>query len=658
MSLQVASELHHAGHISQAQSVLLKDLVISGDRHVDDLIESFNSNGNIEPLLAFLSSPQALASKTRVLSDVDAALGKSMVRMSLNARASLDIDTLMGLALDAITPKNSTRNLKMNSLISNASGFAMSPRHFPSAISPYHSASPRFPRPPHSTKGSSPRHFNFAAFGVPRRSSMGADLVERGRMSFEHALAFNTSDKRRSSTGQLAMAFDFNGIKEAEANVVTNPFETENNDMELENTPDRGNNNMETTTGNNDMDRLLTFRRACSQNLPSSGQLFSLLADPDHGVSVKGRTTSEGSFPECFVGAEATTWMTENIPVLGYDRSKAVMLGNALVRDGIVAHVSSGGNQFSDSPVDYYTFTQTRKQLGFPSAGNSQSRLASSTNQNMLPKKQAIEQLQRVQVRKEPGAPRNQEEQNLQNHHPSGRQSDQPSEQERRNELGSGDASVGRSSALAEEEQKRLQMTARMRRLRILKLKRREREAQRMMDGRVRREEEQMHRVENETLLEEEQRRRAAGRAAHIAEVNRQMKAYDARASEASGKKKRIGRFTLKQREKMMKRWKRKRARQLKRRNDGPTHQYEGRTKFANARPRVDGRFVTTKFMSDRGIHYDQATAGWVCSTLGGSRFQTAEEAVRAVDAARGGVGAASVTSAPMAERDSWEIDV
>ena len=156
----------------------------------------------------------------------------------------------------------------------------------------------------------------------------------------------------------------------------------------------------------------------------------------------------------------------------------------------------------------------------------------------------------------------------------------------------------------------------------------------------------------------EEQIRRAAGRAAHITEVNRQMKAYDARASGASGKKKRIGRFTLKQREKMVKRWKRKRARQLKRQSDGPTHQYEGRTKFANARPRVDGRFVTTKFMSDRGIHYDQATAGWVCSTLGGSRFQTAEEAVRAVDAARGGVGAASVASAPMAERDPWEIDV
>ena len=62
--------------------------------------------------------------------------------------------------------------------------------------------------------------------------------------------------------------------------------------------------------------------------------------------------------------------------------------------------------------------------------------------------------------------------------------------------------------------------------------------------------------------------------------------------------------------------------------------------------------------MSDRGIHYDQTTAGWICSTLGGARFQTADEAVRAVDASSGGVGDASVASAPMAERAPWEVDV
>ena len=96
---------------------------------------------------------------------------------------------------------------------------------------------------------------------------------------------------------------------------------------------------------------------------------------------------------------------------------------------------------------------------------------------------------------------------------------------------------------------------------------------------------------------------------------------------------KRIGRFTVKQRQKMLKRWYKKRARILKRFQEGAVDKYQGRTNYAIARPRVKGRFVTTKFMDERGIKYENAQKGWRCTTLNDAVFPTADEAVEALDA-------------------------
>ena len=102
-------------------------------------------------------------------------------------------------------------------------------------------------------------------------------------------------------------------------------------------------------------------------------------------------------------------------------------------------------------------------------------------------------------------------------------------------------------------------------------------------------------------------------------------------------KKKRIGIYTLKQRKKRLKKWYRKRARIIKNQLEGKLHQYTGRTKFAHHRPRVKGRFAKTKFMEKLGIKFDSTRPGWVCETLGGVVFATADEAVTAVEA-KGGV--------------------
>ena len=68
MRLRVASTLHQQGDISEDQKALLKDLVIAGDRNLEDLLQKYESDNNPGPLLAFLRSPQAQAAKARVSS--------------------------------------------------------------------------------------------------------------------------------------------------------------------------------------------------------------------------------------------------------------------------------------------------------------------------------------------------------------------------------------------------------------------------------------------------------------------------------------------------------------------------------------------------------------------------------------------------------------
>ena len=101
-----------------------------------------------------------------------------------------------------------------------------------------------------------------------------------------------------------------------------------------------------------------------------------------------------------------------------------------------------------------------------------------------------------------------------------------------------------------------------------------------------------------------------------------------------------VGSLTMSERKIKVNKYLVKRARRIKNRLEGKSHQYAGRTKFANARRRVKGRFVTLEFMSDKGIKYDSEKTGWVCATLGNKVFPTADEAVRAVDAGTAPVAA------------------
>ena len=106
-----------------------------------------------------------------------------------------------------------------------------------------------------------------------------------------------------------------------------------------------------------------------------------------------------------------------------------------------------------------------------------------------------------------------------------------------------------------------------------------------------------------------------------------------------------IGSLTLTERRLKVQAYLVKRTRMLKNRQS--KHKYNGRTKFANARRRVKGRFVTLEFMQVRGIKFDSEKPGWVCSTLSNKVFLTSDEAVKAVDAANGNTTGGGIPPPP-----------
>jgi hypothetical protein len=98
-----------------------------------------------------------------------------------------------------------------------------------------------------------------------------------------------------------------------------------------------------------------------------------------------------------------------------------------------------------------------------------------------------------------------------------------------------------------------------------------------------------------------------------------------------------IGSLTISERREKVQKYLIKRRRMLNNLKMKKSYPYKGRTRFANARRRVKGRFVTLEFMQVRGIKFDSEKPGWVCSSLGDKVFRTADAAVKAVDAANGG---------------------
>jgi hypothetical protein len=318
--------------------------------------------------------------------------------------------------------------------------------------------------------------------------------------------------------------------------------------------------------------RLRRFRRSFSAALPNAVELYDLLADPDCGVTVKERTKRKvfktEKFPPCFVGAEAVTWMTENIPMLYDDRQKALNLGRMLVRTRLVAHVKNS-KDFEDSPAEYYTFQKSRAEIGLPTTETSAAIAAAATGAT------------------------------------------------------TGAAGSAHSRDFSLEEQLAS----------LSEFYRNEDEKRQQEHDQLLRDQKKMHQLQlaqhqhrlNQIRLEEElrQREEAASKAAEVAAQHAENKT--------------VGAYSMTERRALLNKWYTKRARMKKNRLEGKSHQYMGRTKFANARPRVKGRFVPIKFMDDRGIKFDSEQSGWVCATLGGKVFATAHDAVQAVDAANGG---------------------
>ena len=94
-----------------------------------------------------------------------------------------------------------------------------------------------------------------------------------------------------------------------------------------------------------------------------------------------------------------------------------------------------------------------------------------------------------------------------------------------------------------------------------------------------------------------------------------------------------IGSMTRTERRAYVDRYLVKRARQRKLRAEGKLHKYKGRTKFANSRRRVKGRFISLKFLEKEDIRFVSEKSGWVCGTLGGQVFEMLEDALKATAA-------------------------
>eukprot|EP00946_MAST-07B_sp_MAST-7B-sp1_P001172 g1172.t1 len=129
----------------------------------------------------------------------------------------------------------------------------------------------------------------------------------------------------------------------------------------------------------------------------------------------------------------------------------------------------------------------------------------------------------------------------------------------------------------------------------------------------------------------------------------------------------RIGPLTAEERRVRVDKWLKKRARMIARQRENGSKKrktigrYVGRTKFAMSRRRVKGRFVSLKFLNERGIKFDSGAkpqSGWVCSTLGGRVFAELEDALKAVDTHHDGVKKMKENQAEDASRKNENVSL
>ena len=522
--LKVASQLHQKGNISNEQKSMLKDLIISGDRHLEDLIQKFEMDRNPMQLIAFLNSPQAQAAKARASSKL--------------------MESLASMSMDTRLPANSMDMLMMESI---GDGLEST---FPNS---------------------------------PQRRISGSHNDD---LSFDMNFLSNIDDENLQDMFDDEFEDPFQLLPENGASHMENIAEqTLLNDKSIRPLQNSAINQRQRSrsSGNSSLTelhmarqaRMRRFRTTFSDKLPNDVELFDLLADPENGVTVKKRTKRKlfltETFPSCFVGAEAITWMTENIPFLYDSRDKALNLGKMLVRARLVAHVKHE-KDFVDSPSEYYIFQKTREQIGLPSLEQAVAFSGSVSNFKNAEKLSPSFSLDK--------------------------------------ELASLNEFYRSEEAKRQAEHERLlNDQKRMHKLQLAQHRQRLHQIQRVKERSIQKEK------SSTSNSNEAPERKAAAKAKKREE-------------------KMIGAYTATERKALLEKYFKKRERMKKNRLEGKGHQYMGRTKFANARPRVKGRFVGIEFMNSRGIKFDSEKPGWVCSTLGGKVFTTADEAVNAVDAA------------------------
>jgi hypothetical protein len=99
------------------------------------------------------------------------------------------------------------------------------------------------------------------------------------------------------------------------------------------------------------------------------------------GLRRKDRRWGLFVYRDCFVGEQAVRWMLENMPELGQNRRKAVQLGQALLRGGVIESVANA--DFEDAK-EWYRFTRPDAQKSSNSSSSSSSSSSTTVSVNEL----------------------------------------------------------------------------------------------------------------------------------------------------------------------------------------------------------------------------------------------------------------------------------
>eukprot|EP00808_Paulinella_micropora_P021450 g26999.t1 len=94
-------------------------------------------------------------------------------------------------------------------------------------------------------------------------------------------------------------------------------------------------------------------------NSPLIVETAQAMSDPDTGVPISARVYHLTTYPACFVGEEAVSWMLKN--ELAQSRKQAVQLGQQLLRAAVISHVADSNKDFIDGNF-FYRFNASALQ--------------------------------------------------------------------------------------------------------------------------------------------------------------------------------------------------------------------------------------------------------------------------------------------------------